>query len=35
MTPSRGSGGEVWRIVRNVGPETWRQQGITQEYAAP
>lgn len=30
---ARGSGGEVWRIVRNVGPEAWRAQGITQEAA--
>lgn len=28
---ARGSTGEVWRIVRNVGPETWRQHGIEQE----
>lgn len=28
---ARGSGGEVWRIVRNVGPETERAQSITQE----
>lgn len=33
MTPARGSGGEVWRIVRNVGPETRREQGIRQEGA--
>lgn len=26
-----GSGGEVWRIARNVGPETWREHGWEQE----
>lgn len=28
---ARGSTGEVWRIVRNVGPETWRAQTLAQE----
>lgn len=28
---ARGSTGEVWRIVRNVGPETWRAQSLAQE----
>ena len=32
---ARGSGGEVWSIVRNVRPETERAQGIHQEAAAP
>ena len=27
----RGTGGEVWRICRQVGPETWREHGWQQE----
>lgn len=30
----RGSGGEVWRICRQIGPETWREHTWQQETTA-